>query len=392
MQQIALGWLVYRTTGSPFLLGLTAFLGQIPNFFIAPIGGVIADRYNRRRILLVTQTLAMFQALTLAFLVLTQQIEIWHIFLLSTLLGLITAVDTPVRQSFIVHMIENKEDLSNAIALNSSMVTGARLIGPSVAGIFIAVWGEGVCFLLNGLSYLAVLASLLAMNVLPAHPKNEHQMIHQLKEGFRYAFGFPPIRHILFLLALLSLTGVSQQTLMPVFARDIFRGGPLVLGFLIGASGLGALAGTVYLANRKNTLGLPRTIVISTLLFGIGLIVFSLSRTLWVSIPFVLIIGFGMIVQLATSNIILQTIVDEDKRGRVMSLYTVAFLGMAPFGSLLSGILASRIGAAETVFAAGFACLAGAFFFSRHLSEIRERNRPIYVAKGLLGEVTRGIQ
>jgi MFS family permease len=387
MQLIAMNWLVYRLTHSALLLGVVGFTSRIPTFVIAPFGGVLADRWNRHRMLVVTQILSMIQALMFAVLVLTGLIEVWHVVILSLFLGFINALDIPIRQSFVVEMIEKREDLGNAIALNSSMVNGARLLGPSIAGMLIATLGEGLCFLINGLSFIAVIWALLAMKITPQKKERQRsQFIHGLKEGFSYAFGFIPIRSLLLLLALVSLMGMPYAVLMPIFAEKILKGGPQALGFLLAAAGVGALAGTLYLASRKTVLGLGRIVVIATGIFGVGLIAFSLSRLLWLSLIFMVLTGFGMIVQMASTNTLLQTLVEEDKRGRVMSLYTMAFMGMVPFGSLLSGSLADRIGAPGTIMIGGIACILGSFLFARKLPSLREMVRPIYVKKGILPE------
>jgi MFS family permease len=343
MQQIAMSWLVYRLTDSALLLGVVGFTSRIPTFLLASLAGVLADRWNRHRVLVITQTLSMIQAMILAILVLTGAIAVWHIIFLSLSLGLINALDIPTRQSFVVDMIEKREDLGNAIALNSSIVNGARLIGPSVAGMLIATLGEGMCFLLNGLSFIAVIFALLAMKITPKKREAQSSKVFQgLKEGFSYAFGFAPIRSVLLLLGLVSLMGMPFTVLMPIFAEKILHGGPQALGFLSGATGVGAIAGSIYLASRKSVLGLGRIIVISSNLFGIGLIGFSLSRLFWLSLLMMLLTGFGMMVEMASSNTVLQTIVEEDKRGRIMSFYTMAFMGMVPFGSLLAGTLADN--------------------------------------------------
>ena len=387
MQQIAMSWLAYRLTNSALLLGVIGFTSRIPTFLLASLAGVLADRWNRHRILVITQTLSMVQAMILAILVLTETVAVWHIVSLSLLLGLINAFDIPARQSFVVDMIERGEDLGNAIALNSSIVNGARLIGPSIAGILIATLGEGMCFLLNGLSFIAVIVALLAMKIVPKQRKIQGSQVFQgLKEGFSYAFGFAPIRSVLLLLALVSLMGMPYTVLMPIFAENILHGGPQALGFLMGATGVGAIAGSIYLASRKSVLGLGRIIVISSNLFGIGLIAFSLSRLFWLSSLFMLLTGFGMIVQMASSNTVLQTIVEEDKRGRVMSFYTMAFMGMVPFGSLLAGSLANNIGAPQTVMIGGVACILGSVMFAKKLPSLRKVARPIYIEKGIISE------
>jgi MFS family permease len=393
MQQIAMTWLVYRLTNSAFLLGIVGFASQMPAFLLSPFAGVLADRMNRHSILIVTQTLAMLQAAALAFFTLTGDISVAHIIPLSVFLGLINAFDTPTRQSFLLEMIENKEDLSNAIALNSSMFNAARLVGPSIAGLLIAAIGEGLCFLLNAISFIAVIAALFAMRLPAKQSETKKQDVLQgFKEGFAYAFGFTPIKYILSLLALISIMGMPYAVLMPIFARDILGGGANTLGFLMGATGIGALTAAVYLASRKSVRGLGKLIAISAAIFGCGLIAFSLSRTEWLSIILLFVVGFGMMAQMAASNIILQTIADDDKRGRVMSFYTMAFMGMAPFGSLLAGSLASGIGAPYTLTISGAACILGALVFARKLPILREKIRPIYMKMGIIPEVTTGIQ
>lgn len=393
MQRVAIAWLVYRLTGSPLLLGVVDFTGQIPAFFVTPFGGILGDRYNRHRLLIITQTLAMVQALILSALVLSENIAIWHIIILSIFLGLINAFDIPIRQTFTVDLVKRQKDLGNAIALNSSMFNIARMIGPSIAGVLIATAGEGICFLLNGLSYLAVIASLFLMRITPRKKKFvKAHILKELKEGFIYAFGFKPIRVILTLLALVSLMGVPYQVLMPVFARDIFHGGPRTLGSLVVMAGMGALIGAVYLALRKNILGLGRVIVLTTAVFGLGIIILSFSKILWFSMLVILVCGFGMMVQMGSCNTILQTIVEEDKRGRVMGFYTLAFMGTIPFGSLLAGSLASRMGAPFTLLIGGICCMAGAFYFAQRLPSLQAEIRPIYAQKGVIPEVAKGIQ
>jgi MFS family permease len=385
MQRIAMGWLVYRLTNSAFLLGLVGFTGQIPIFLLTPLAGVLADRLNRHRMLVVTQTLAMIQAFALAILILTGTIAVWHIVCLSIFLGFVDAFDMPVRQSFLVEMIENREDLGNAIALNSSIVNSARLLGPSLAGILIAYTGEGVCFLLNAISYLAVIASLLAMKIVTRSKQTRKSDILQgVKEGFSYAYGFLPIRSVLLLISLVSLLGMPLTVLMPVFARDVLHGDSHTLGFLMGASGLGSLVGAAYLASRRNILGLERWTALACGIFGAGLIVFSLSRNFFFSLLMMFTTGFGMLVQMASGNTLLQAVVDEDKRGRVMSLYTMAFRGMVPFGSLLGGSLANRIGAPDTVLIGGATCILGALVFARRLPLVTRMIRSAYEKKGLV--------
>jgi MFS family permease len=387
MQQIAMSWLVYRLTNSVFLLGLIGFSSQISSLFFSPFAGVLSDRWNRHRILVVTQSLAMIQAFILASLTLMGVVAVHHLIILSIFLGLVNAFDMPTRQAFVVEMVEKREDLGNAIALNSFLFNGARLVGPSVAGILISILGEGMCFILNGVSFLAVIIALLAMKMTPNKKDSEKTRVLQgLKEGFIYAFGFPPIRSILFFLGWISLVGMANTTLMPVFARDILHGDSKTYGFLMAAIGVGAIIGAIFLASRKNVLGLGRIITIASGIFGIGLISFSLSHTLWLSFFLLLITGFGMMVHMASSNTILQTIVDDDKRGRVMSLYAMAFMGMAPLGSLVGGSLAGWIGAPTTLIIVGTSCMIGSFLFRKILPSLRIMIRPIYVRKGILSE------
>jgi MFS family permease len=393
MQNIALSWLVYRMTNSVFLLGIVGFASQVPTFFLAPFTGVLADRWNRHRMIVITQSLAMAQAFILAILTLTGIIGVWHIIALALLLGMINAFDIPIRQSFVVEMVERHDILGNAIALNSFLFNGARLVGPSIAGVLIGLVGEGMCFLINALSFLLVIFALLAMKIKPrkTHPTRRH-ILHELKEGLTYATGFAPIRSILLLLALVSLIGTPYTTFMPVFARDIFHGGPYTLGFLMAASGSGALIGAIYLASRKSVLGLGRMIATASSLFGSGLIAFSLSRVFPLSILFLLFIGFGMITQMASSNTMLQTIVDDDKRGRVMSFYAMAFTGTMPFGSLLGGSLASKIGVPSTLSIGGILCILGSITFARQLPALRPLVRGIYIKKGIISEATLGFE
>jgi len=354
MQRIALGWLIYRISDSAFLLGLVGFAGQLPIFLFSPLAGVLVDRMDRYRLLLIAQVAAMLQALALALLVIANYIVIWHIMLLSILLGVINAIEVTVRQSFMVQMIDRKEDLGNAIALNSSMVNGARLIGPSIAGILIRWFGEGICFLINGISYVAVIWALVMMQ-LPPQPviKRRSKALQELMVGFRYGFGFAPIRAIILLLSLVSLMGMSYVVLMPIFARDILHGGPDTMGYLMAAAGVGALIGALSLAVRQSVIGLGKWIAAGAAILGIGLSLAALSRQVWLSLLLLLVVGFGMMVQMAASNTILQTIVDDDKRGRVMSFYVMALMGMAPFGSLFAGSLASHVGAPNTLIIGG---------------------------------------
>jgi len=394
MTRIATSWLVYRLTGSALLLGVVGFAGQIPSFVLAPFAGVLVDRWNRHRLLVITQVLALLQSLALALLTMTGVIKMWHVIALSVFQGLINAFDMPARQAFVVEMVDSREDLANAIALNSSMVNAARLIGPSLGGVVIAAVGEGWCFMIDAISYLAVIASLLVMKLTPRLllPTNDANIFRQLREGWSYVTRFAPIRDILLLVGLVSLVGMPYTVLMPVFANEVLHGGPNTLGMLMAASGVGALIGAMFLAARKSVLGLGKYIPLTAGAFGAGLILFSFTRVLWLALLFMVITGLGFMVQMAVSNTILQTIVDEDKRGRVMSFYTMAFMGTAPFGSLLAGSVAQRIGAPRTLLFGGIGCLLGAIWFATSLSELRRDVRPIYVRIGILPEVAKGIQ
>jgi MFS family permease len=384
MTRVATSWLVYRLTDSAFLLGFTSFAGQIPILFLTPFAGVWVDRWDRHRTLVVTQILSMLQSFALAALALSGIITIWEIIVLVMCQGTINAFDTPSRQAFVVQMIERREDLGNAIALNSSMVNGARLIGPAVAGIIIAAVGEGYCFLIDGFSYIAVIVSLLAMRVVASRSRGRRRLTAELFEGWRYVKDSAPIRSILLFLALVSLVGMPYTVLMPIFAGSILRGGAQTLGFLMAAAGLGALTGAVTLATRPSVLGLGKVIVWSVSLFGAGLICFGLSRLLFLSLLAVSAAGLGMMRHMAASNTILQTIVEEDKRGRVMAYYSMAFQGVAPIGSLVAGAVASKIGAPWTIVVGGTLCLAGAAWFASRLPALRRVVRPIYMQLGIL--------
>jgi MFS family permease len=393
MTQIATSWLVYRLTGSAWLLGIVGFAARIPTFLLGPFAGVWVDRWNRHRTLVVTQILSMLQSFALAWLALAGIITIREVIWLGLAQGIINAFDMPARQAFVIQMVEDRADLGNAIALNSSMVNLARLLGPSIAGVVIAAVGEGFCFLIDGFSYLAVIASLLAMRIAPAQSRRVGKTISQeLKQGWSYVTHFVPIRSILLLLALVSLVGMQYTVLMPIFAAQVLHGGAHTLGFLMGASGIGALIGAMFLAARKSVVGLGRMVPIAATGFGVGLIALGLSRFLWLSLLLMLFVGGSMMIQMAASNTILQTIVQDDKRGRVMGFYSMAFLGMAPFGSLLAGALASRVGAPRTVVICGSICIVGAGWFASQLSAIREIVHPIYRKLGIIPEIAAGIQ
>jgi MFS family permease len=393
LTRVATSWLIYRLTGSALLLGILGFAGQIPTFVLAPLAGVLVDRWDRYRVLVVTQVLAMIQSGALAALALAGVINVWHVLALSVFQGLINAFDMPARQSMVVQMVEDRADLPNAIALNSSMVNAARLLGPAAAGLLIAAVGEGWCFFIDAVSYVAVIASLLSMRI-ERRPRTARstRVLHEMHEGFLYASGFAPIRALLLLMAVVSLVGMPHTVLLPVIAREVLGGGAGTLGALSAASGLGALVGALYLASRENVLGLGRVIVASAALFGVGLVGFSRVGVLWLALPLMLATGAGMMLLMASSNTILQTIVDEDKRGRVMSLFAMAFFGTLPFGSLLAGALATRLGAQNTILVGGVICILAAVVFLRALPELRLAVRPIYVRMGILPEVAQGLQ
>jgi MFS family permease len=389
MQRLAMSWLVYSITGSAFYLGAIDFLSQLPILVLSPFGGVLADRLDRRKVLIVLQILAMVQAGTIAVLTLLQAVQIWHLVALGIFLGFINAFDAPTRQSFTVKIVDKKEDLGNAIALNSAMFNGARLIGPSIAGVLIAAVGEGICFLLNSVSYLAVIASLLLIKIAPddtgGNKKNAAVFGH-LKEGLKYSWNLFPVRIFLTMCAFISLTTVSYVILMPVFAKNVLMGGPRTLGFLMGSTGVGALCGALFLASRKNVRGLLKIIPKAMILFGTGLIGMSCARQVWLAMIFLMFSGFGMMVMFASSNTLLQTIIDDDKRGRVMSLYSMSFMGMMPFGSLISGSVASRIGAPATVAICGVCCFIGVVYYYTFLPRVRDIVREIYLKMGIITE------
>jgi len=393
MQRIAMPWLVYHMTGSALLLGVVGFAGQIPTLIISPVAGVFTDRWPRYRVLLITQIVSLIQAAVLAWLCLTGTIQIWEIVVLSVILGCTNAFDVPSRHSFVIDMVENKEDLGNAIALNSLMFNGARLIGPSIAGVMLASTSEGVCFLLNAISYIFVIISLLMMrlNIHQTHKKAE-KILRELSEGLRYTFGFAPIKHLLILLSISSLMGMSYSVLMPVFAKEVLHGGSNTYGFLMGAAGFGALTGALFLASRKSVVKLGRIVPASAILFGSALLGLSFSRLFPISLVLMIFIGLGMMMQTAASNTILQTITDDDKRGRVMGFYSMSIMGTAPFGSLMAGGLAKIIGTPWTIFAGGFVTIIGGLFFLRKLPELKAQVRPVYVKMGIIPEVAEGLQ
>jgi len=387
MTLIATNWLVFQLTNSALLLGIVGFAGQIPTFFLAPFAGVVVDRWNRHRILVITQILAMLQSLALAFLALTGKINIWYIIFLCLFQGVINALSMPALQAFVKEIVEKQEDLGNAIALNASLISSARLIGPAIGGVLIATVGSGMCFLIDGISYIAVLAALLAMKIPSKQKITETTPPWQrLKEGFTYAFGFQPIRSVLLMMSLLGFMGLPYVTLTPVFATKILHGGPQTLGFLMAAAALGALIASIYLSSRNSVVGLENIIAISPTILGIGFIIFSFSHILWFSLLFMGMIGFAVVLQIAACNTFIQTIVEDDKRGRVMSFYSMAFMGMVPFGSLFSGWLADKIGAPNTLMMNGIFCILGSFIFARQLPVLTRLVSPVYIQKGILSK------
>lgn len=370
MQQVAEAWLVYRLTGSAALLGVAGFASQIPVFLLATIGGTVADRANRHRILVITQTTSMVLPLILATLVFTGHVHVWHVFTLAATLGVVNAFDVPARQAFVVEMV-GKEDLVNAIALNSSIVNGARTIGPAVAGVLLAAVGEGWCFLINGLSYVAVITGLLLMK-LPARDKQIHPpALADTVEGFRFVRRSPPVRDLLLLVGLVSFAGMSYSVLMPIFADSILHGGPKGLGLLMASAGFGSLCGALSIASRSSTRGLGRVVALSALTFGVGLMVFALSRAFWLSAALLFVVGMSMITQAASTNTLIQSMVPDALRGRVMAVYAMMFMGMSPIGALLQGALAERIGAPYTLVIGGFICVVGAIVFNIRLPALR---------------------
>lgn len=392
MQQVALSWLVYRLTGSTAILGLIAFCSQFPTFLVAGVAGALADRWSRHRMVMVAQVAAMLQALVLALLVLSGGARVWHLIVLSVWLGIATGFDVPARQALLVRLVQGAEDLPNAIALNSSIFNAARLVGPAAAGVLIGLFGEGPVFVLNALSYLAVLYALHAIGMRDPGVGGGGSVLRTMRDGFRYAFGFPPIRAILLLLTMISVVGFPYTVLLPVFARDVLGGDAETLGILSACTGLGALAGALTLASRPSVRGLGVIIPRAVAVFGAALIGLSFSRSTVLSAIVLVAAGFGMMTATASMNTIIQTIVDEEKRGRVMSIYTMAFIGLSPVGALLGGALAERIGAPATVAIGGTACLFLAVWFQRQLPELRDLIRPIYQRLGIIPEVATGIQ
>ncbi|MCX7049333.1 MAG: MFS transporter [Candidatus Sumerlaeota bacterium] len=387
MQRVAQGWLIYEMRHSGFLLGLVSFCSMFPTFVVTPWAGVWADKGSLRRVLVITQMASMIQALALAVLTLTGAVEIWHIVALSALLGVTNAIDIPIRHSFVVEMLETRDDLPNALALNSMLFNSAKLVGPSLAGGLIYLMGAGMCFLLNGLSFIAVIAALMAMRLKPAAAPARSGPSHafqRLKEGFLYTFGFAPTRAILLLLGAMNLLATPYLVLMPVFAKDILKGGPGTLGFLTAAPGIGAIVGGLLLASRRSVLGFGRVIAVSAGLLGAAVIAFSQSTNLTLSLFLLVFAGLGMMTQMVASNTLLQTIVDDHMRGRLMSFYTISFMGTAPFGGLLGGALVGRIGAPATLAWTGAGCVAAALLFAWGLPALGRAVHPVYIRKGIV--------
>ena len=396
----ATSWLVYRLARQSmpekagWILSTVVFASQIPIFFLAPFCGVWLDRINCHRVLIVTQFLSMLQSFALAYLALRNVITIPQIIALQLLQGIINALDVPARQSFVVDLVEKREDLPNAIAMSSSIVHAARLIGPTIAGYLIFFFRkEGYCFLVDGFSYLAVLIALMLMKVKHRErPKQSAPLVDSFAEGFKYAFGFPPIRVILMLVALTSLMAISLSTLMPIVADRVLGGRERLYGMALGAAGVGAFLGTMYLASRKSVHGLLKVIGIANLSLGLGIILFSFSRTPWISIPLLVVTGGSMVIHMASCNTIVQTIVDDDKRGRIMSIFSMCFMGIAPFGSLLAGRLTDTIGAPHTILTAGTISLIGGTILGIRLRALHPMIRPIFMQRGVIPEVAQGVQ
>ena len=384
--RVATSWLVYRLTGSELLLGVAGFAGQIPTLIITPFAGVLVDRHDRRRILLWTQAGSLLQSALLAVLTFTDVITVRQIIWLQVVQGIINSFDTPARQAFVSEMVEDRRDLPNAIALNSSMVNGTRIIGPSIGGVLIAAFGEGWCFAIDAISYVAVIASILAMRVRPrVHQEAaEMHLLQELHHGWKYVFHSVPIRSALLLVAIISTAGTPYTVLMPAIAAQVLHGGPNTLGLLMTATGVGALTGALYPAQRESVLGLGRIIMWASAVFGVGLVLFSLTTSLWPAFLVLAVAGCGFMIHLAATNTILQTIVEERLRGRVMAFYTMAFFGTVPIGSLLGGIMADRYGATRTVLVSGIICLAGSAWFAYKLPAIRAVIRPIYRERGII--------
>lgn len=379
MQQVAQSWLIYRLTHSALLLGGIGFAGQIPVFILGPIGGHVADRYDRRRVLLFTQTASMILAFLLAGLTLTGRVREWHLFVLASCLGIVNAFDIPARQAFLVQLVE-REDLMNAIALNSSMFNGARIAGPAIAGLLVAAIGEGWCFFGNAVSYIAVLIGLMRITTPRFVAQAGHSVLANIAEGFRFVGKTAPVRALLLLIGAVSFTALPYTVLMPLFADQVLHAGARGLGILMGASGIGALLGSLALATRSSVKGLGRWIAIACAIFGATLSAFALSRSFVLSSALLVIAGGAMMVQMASSNTLIQSMVPDELRGRVMSVYTMMFMGMGPFGALLSGSI-DRIGAPLTVAGGGAITVLAAIGFALRLPSLRPVARELIIAQ-----------
>jgi MFS family permease len=387
LTRFATSWMAFRLTHSPWILGLVAFFGNAPTVLIAPIAGVLVDRWDKHRVIILTQVAALLQSAALAVFALTGTMTVWHLLALGAVQGVINGFDMPARQSFLRQMIDDRADLPNAIALNSSMVNLAKLVGPAIAAVLVAAVGEGWCFTIDAISYVAVLGSLLAMRVAKEPPRvHDGRMFAQLAEGVRYAASVPIVRSVLILLALSSVLGGAYGSMLPVIAAEHLRGGPYTLGILMSSAGLGALTGALYLASRSTIVGLGGVIARCAFLMGAGLAALELAPTVWLASPILFFVGMSLMIQMAATNTIVQTVTDPSKLGRVMSLYAVAFSGGMPLGALIEGALASRIGATHTLFCAGVACMISALIFRRALPQLRALTRPLYVRLGLLEE------
>jgi MFS family permease len=384
MQNIAQSWLLYRLTESTTLLGVLAFAGSVPILLLAPFAGLWSDRANLHRLMFAIQILEMCQAAALAALAVAGVIAPWHIVTLSMLLGVLVAIELPVRHAYLLELVGDKTDLPNAVAVTSMMANTGRLIGPAVAGIAIAWIGEAGCFVLNTLSYIAVVVTFLMIRVTSSPRAATHaSILAGLSEGLRYAWHFVPIRVLLSLLATTAFLAMPYSALMPALTRDVLGGGSEEMGFLVGAAGLGGVAGTVYLASRRNVRGLIGVIAYAIFGAGTALAIVPWSGHLWLALALLVILGFCLLVTSVSVNMILQTIVDDDKRGRVMSLYTAAFLGVAPFGSLAAGALADLVGVSATLTLCGITCACGALYLARKRPQIRQHIVPIYTRLGI---------
>ena len=399
MQTVAQSWLVYRLTGSGLKLGAVGFASQIPVFLFAPIGGIVADRSHRKHVVIATQVASMLLAFVLAALTLTHRVQVWHVFVLAALLGVVNAFDIPGRQSFLVDMV-GKEDLMNAIALNSSMFNGARVIGPAVAGVLVARLGEGWCFFVNGVSYIAVIIGLMLMDVhAPPRVSGKASPLEHIIEGFQFVSRTAPIRALMLLLGVVSVTGMPYVVLMPIFADKILHDGgqefatligshdlgAVRLGILMGSAGVGALLGALTLAVRSGVKGLGTWISVCCAGFGFSLMLFAFSKSFWLSVLLLLPVGYFIMLQMAASNTLIQVMVPDALRGRTMAVYSMMFMGMAPIGALLGGALSDRLGAAMTVAIGGLASVAGAWWFGLQLPKIRVEARKLIIAQAMAG-------